>query len=111
MTQTGNTRTTASGFALGSRRGIGAKERPRCRRVIIRSGLRPFLDEWEYWNGFAAILPDGKRTFLTDGLSSQMGLMLREGYWPDLLDPDVSERTAEARRLYDRQARLERRSL
>jgi len=73
--------------------------------------LRPFVGEDGFWNGFQAALPNGKKTFLSDGLKKQMGLMLREGFWPDLLDPQLNEQAREAKRKYRRLDRLSRREL
>jgi hypothetical protein len=84
--------------ALGSMRGYRAKERPRCRLAIINHELRPFIDERDgVWNGFQALRSNGKRTFLSDGMRKQMGRMLREGYWVEMLDCELNRRAQESR--------------
>lgn len=64
---------------------MGAKERPVCRKKIIELQFRPFIGECGYWEGFQAVGPDGIKSFLSDGMARQMGKMLREGFWPELL--------------------------
>jgi len=58
-----------------------ARERPRCREVIIERGLTPWPSPSE-WDSRTAKRPDGTRTNLSDGLRKQMGVMLAEGFWP-----------------------------
>ena len=92
---------------LGSMKGISAKERPKCREVIIRDSLRPFIDEClGFWNGFQALQPNGMKIFLSVGLRRQMGKMLREGFWPELLDAEMNAQAKEARHEYQRLGRI-----
>ncbi len=63
--------------------GAYAKERPRCRGVIVREGYVPWREHDEgWWDGFSAQRPDGRRVFLSEGLKKQMRKMLWEGAWP-----------------------------
>ena len=97
------TPTTPTGiFVLGSMRGIGAMERPRCRKQIIAGKLRPYIGELGFWDGFTARDPSGRKVFLSDGMKLQMGRMLREGYWPELLDPELNRKALDARREFQR---------
>jgi hypothetical protein len=97
-------------FVLGSMRGIGTSPRPGCRRMIIRHQLRPYIDRFGRWDGFSGLRPDGHRCDLSEGMAREMGKMLREGFWPELLDPELNRRAQEARRDSQRQARLWRRT-
>ena len=80
---------------LGSMVGWRSKERPLCRKWIVAQGLRPRIEKG-LWVTFMADCPDGSHTFLTDGYSKQMGRMLREGFWPELLTPEMHERAERA---------------
>ena len=103
------TPTTPTGiFVLGSMRGICVRERRRCRRKIIEGKLRPFIGEHGFWDGFRAVGPDGHKVFLSEGMELQLAKMLREGYWPELLDPELNRRALEARLNYQLQARIRR---
>jgi hypothetical protein len=96
---------------LGSMKGIGAKERPRCRKKIIDHQLKPFVGACGYWEGFQAITPNGRKPFLSDGMERQMTKMAREGFWPELLDPELNRRALAARRDDQREARALRKEL
>ncbi|MGD1157510.1 MAG: hypothetical protein ABSA41_17020 [Terriglobia bacterium] len=62
--------------------GPRARERPQCRKQIIKHHLRPRLEDGR-WDGTATELESGnQRIFLSDGMRKQMGKMLWEGYWP-----------------------------
>jgi hypothetical protein len=51
------------------------KERPLCRRAIMRFGLAPTASP------YIALKPDGTRTSLSAGMRAQMKTMMDEGYW------------------------------
>ncbi len=59
------------------------KERPRCRKVIVERGYRPYLVDRE-WDGLHCVDPDGRRTGMSDGLRLQMKKMILEGYWGEV---------------------------
>ena len=82
---------------LGSMRGIGTRPRTGCRRMIIRRQLRPYIDRFGRWDGFSGLRPDGRKCDLTEGMARETGRMLREGYWPQLLNPELNRRALAAR--------------
>lgn len=57
-----------------------AKERPKCRKQIIKHNLVPYPDP-DAWDGIQAFRDDGEPTFLSDGMRAQMRKMIVEGYW------------------------------
>jgi hypothetical protein len=103
------TPTTPTGiYVLGSMRGIGVRERPGCRGKIIKGKLRPFIGERGFWDGLTALSPEGSKVSLSGGMELQMAKMLREGYWPELLDPELNRRALEARLNYQLEDRIRR---
>jgi hypothetical protein len=75
----------AKNKVLGSMKGYNARERPGCRREIIRRGLRPSIDPYSgLWDGSHAIDARGQEFHLTNGTGTQLGKMAREQFWPEL---------------------------
>lgn len=56
------------------------KERPTCRKVIIRRKLKPLLNSEGEWEGYMGISPDGTRGSLSEGMRRQMRKMINEGW-------------------------------
>jgi hypothetical protein len=56
------------------------RERPDCRRYILRLGLRPHIEPDGKWRK-RAVNEQGEVSHLSDGLRKQMRLMAEEGLW------------------------------
>lgn len=56
------------------------KERPRCRKAIIKANLVPYPHP-EAWDGCWAFDDNGENVMLSDGMRAQMRKMIVEGYW------------------------------
>ena len=59
------------------------RERPLCRKAILRLGLRPNLDARGEWDGRTA-LRGTELLRITDGMKKQMRLMVAEGRWGEV---------------------------
>lgn len=59
---------------------MNTKERPNCRRIIIKDGWQP-NPKPEAWDGKTALTQDGEEVRLTPGFRKQMGKMIQEGHW------------------------------
>jgi hypothetical protein len=62
-----------------------AKERPKCREVIMSRRLRPHVDRNGIWDGIQGRGKDGAKTMLSHGLRTQMRKMIKEGVWEGVL--------------------------
>jgi hypothetical protein len=71
---------------------IEPKERPGCRKAILKLGLRPLTVEGE-WDGSRSVDETGERGSLSDGLRKQMRRMIAEGHWSGVKLPARTRRT------------------
>jgi hypothetical protein len=56
------------------------KERPLCRKAILKLGIAPFLTNG-IWDGRHAVDKEGQRGSPSDGMRKQMRKMVDEGVW------------------------------
>jgi hypothetical protein len=57
------------------------RERPLCRKAIVKLGVAPLLSRPGKWDGILAINDRGERSFLSSGMQAQMRKMLKEDFW------------------------------
>lgn len=93
---------------LGCMVGWRSKEHALIRKWIEENGYRPRI-EHHLWVPFLVEDLNGDPIFVSDGYSRQIGRMLRQGRWPELLTPKMAERAERAlreKRAWQRQERL-----
>jgi hypothetical protein len=59
---------------------IEIRERPVCRKAILRMRLAPSLVDG-VWDGKHAVHADGRRSLMSDGMRREMRRMIEEGVW------------------------------
>jgi hypothetical protein len=59
------------------------RERPGCRKQILKLGIRPFIENGE-WDGITTVRPNGDLSTVIGGMAKQMRLMAAEGHWPEV---------------------------